>query len=102
MIISPICSVGWSTVTIFVAEKTLLLHAIVLNNLCGPFILAANLICRLPVHRLEWLGCIVSIIGAAALIFDPAAEKTDGSKASIYGDMFALVGALFGALLYFF
>ena len=102
MIISPICSVGWSTVTIFVAEKTLLLHAIVLNNLCGPFILAANLVFRLPVHRLEGQGCIVALLGAAAMMFDPTAEKADGSKASIAGDLLALVGAIFGALLYFF
>ena len=102
LILCPISFIGWSTCIIFVSRVTLLLHAIVLNNLCGPFILAANLVLRLPVHRLEWQGCIVALLGAAAMMFDPAAEKADGSKPSITGDLLALVGAIFGALLYFF
>ena len=102
LILSPLCNIGWSTLAIFVSHKTLLMHAIVLTNLCGPFILVATLVRRLPVHYLEWQGCIVAIFGAAALMFDPAAEKADGSKASIAGDLLALVGALFGALLYSF
>ena len=36
------------------------------------------------------------------MMFDPAAEKADGSKASITGDLLALIGAVCGALLYFF
>ena len=102
LIICPFAFIGWSTCIIFVSRVTLLLHAIVLNNLCGPFILAANLIFRLPIHRLEWQGCIVALMGAAAMMFDPAAEKADGSKASITGDLLALIGAACGALLYFF
>ena len=102
LILCPFCMIGWSTCIIFVSRVTLLLHAIVLNNLCGPFILAANLVFRLPVHRLEWQGCIVALVGAAAMMFDPAAEKADGSKASITGDLLALIGAVCGALLYFF
>ena len=77
-----------------------MLHATVLVDLLGPYILLANLVRGLPVHRLEWQGCIIAIFGAIFLMFDPAAEKTDGSKASIYGDVLALSGAIFGALLY--
>ena len=102
LILCPFGFIGWSTCIIYVSRVTLLLHAIVLNNLCGPFILAANLVLRLPIHRLEWQGCIVALVGAAAMMFDPAAEKADGSKASITGDLLALIGAVCGALLYFF
>ena len=76
-----------------------MLHSTVLVDLLG-YILLANLVWGLPIHRLEWLGCIIAIIGAIGLMFDPTAEKTDGSKASISGDLLALAGALFGALLY--
>ena len=81
---------------------TLLLHAAVMSDLCGPFIIMINLLLRMPIHRLEWQGCIVALMGAAAMMLDPAAEKADGSRSSIAGTMAALVGAVFGALLYFF
>ena len=74
----------------------------VMSNLCGPFILLANFYFRMPIHRLEWQGCIIAIMGAAAMMLDPAAEKADGSRSSIAGTLGALVGAIFGALLYFF
>ena len=102
LILCPLCQIGWSSCLIFVSGITVLLHAIVMSNLCGPFILLINLIFRKPVHRLELQGCIVALMGAAAMMLDPAAEKADGSKTSITGALGALVGATFGALLYFF
>ena len=101
LLVAPLFNSLWASIGIFVTKFTLAVHANLINNMCGLFILLLNLIFRKRIHALEVWGSYNAVGGALIMMYDPAAEKADGHHACIWADMVSLVGGACGAMVLF-
>ena len=91
----------WGTSFILGCSMTVTSHAQITYSATGIYIVALSFITWTRVSKYELIGHGFWVLGAALVIIDPRAIKTDSDKPSLIGAVIPFIGAGFGAILTF-
>lgn len=80
-------------------SMTITSHAMVMYSSTGIYMFAFGLLVGNSMHKLEYLGVAMYLLGVFLMLTDPYAVKVGGEGNQYMGDLIAFVGASAGAML---
>jgi hypothetical protein len=80
-----------STFFVISSTLTILSHCQVLGTVAGILLIILRFITCKELHQYEKIGAIATTVGALIMVSDKNASKSDGRRASLWGDFFALM-----------
>lgn len=100
LLLSLAMQVLWTTGLIYASVNTIQAHAYTFNNVHGLFIIFINVFFGIKPVKYEYIGISLAIAGCLFLVFDPSAQKADGTSPSITVALIDLGSAIFGAFYF--
>ena len=80
-------------------SMTITSHAMVMYSSTGIYMFAFGLIIGNSMHKLEYLGVTMYLVGVFLMLTDPFAVKIGAEGNQYVGDLIAFIGASAGAML---
>ena len=83
----------WNFGFILGCSKTLTAHADIMCNSAGFYMFIISICTFQVVHKYEYIGYLMYIIGVYFMFTDPHASKSNSEHQSYLGDFYAFAGA---------
>ena len=80
-------------------SMTITSHAMVMYSSTGIYMFVFGMIIGNTMHKLEYFGMVMYLLGVFLMLTDPFAIKIGGEGNQLVGDAIAFVGASAGAML---
>ena len=80
-------------------SMTITSHAMVMYSSTGIYMFVFGIIIGNTMHKLEYFGMVMYLLGVFLMLTDPFAIKIGGEGNQLVGDAIAFIGASAGAML---